>query len=572
MPFLPNKRTIYITLPKVFTMKKILSRSTLASLMVFSVTNVYADDALTSYVESLTTFLPTFQKNADKIWPGFQVDAKPLIIMTDASADDSVYVLNFVPQDSAWQKQVFNDVPVYYLQHDSIGVHDYNFTINNSYFMLENQESRVSSFYNGTNNQEENNQWSNIFLAQFYFIDYEFLNSPNAKTKLALIEQQQNTVHDGFNKPENLALLFLQSVALKDYLTTKNEEALKNYVALFQSRYQSLDKNSQVFEVIAGEPLVIYYVGYKASSKNEADFVKQIMSQYIEGGESSDLAEDYDLSLNFIHMAVEFGLDKVEPTWKTAVESSNTPPSVLLQQHYHLSDKEIATRVEMAKTQYGYADILTRVNHLLTPYLNEMQNLQTQYQQNDGVEFVLHLPADHHGIRDGQEGHRPNVQYNINSQETLYPSATSLSESSSDGHFNFYGNNIPLYFTATHSVRGNVGESLDEIKFKIPAETKLVVDGREDTVGHFVDSKKSVEFYELVIGGSDQDALSIDLKVSAPGYTVVAVNGQLQIVLPKAMQAQDHGFSAKTNSSSRPKTEQLIRNLRSLIKFRSDKS
>ena len=54
-------------------MKKILSRSALASLMALGLTNVYADDALASYMPSLTTFLPTFQKNADKIWPGVQV-------------------------------------------------------------------------------------------------------------------------------------------------------------------------------------------------------------------------------------------------------------------------------------------------------------------------------------------------------------------------------------------------------------------------------------------------------------------------------------------------------------------
>ena len=543
-------------------MKKILSRSALASLMALGLTNVYADDALASYMPSLTTFLPTFQKNADKIWPGFQVDTKPLIIMTDSSVDDGLYVLNFLPQNSAWQKQVFNDVPVYYLQHDSIGVHDYHSTLNNPYFSLENQAARVSSFDDFMGGQEENNKLSNFSLALSYFIDYELLDSPNAKTKRALLEQL-NTVHDGFNKPDNLALLFLQAVALKDYLKTNNEEALKNYAALFQSRYQSLDNNSQVFEVIAGEPLVWNYVAYKATSKNDADFVKQMMSQYIEGGSYLDfIEEDYDLSLNFIHMAVEFGLDKVEPTWKKAVESSNTPPSVLLQQHYHFSDKEIATRVEMAKTQYGYADILTRVNNLLTPYLNEMQNLQTQYQQNDGVEFVLHLPVDHD---ESHEGHAGAQQYIINSQETLYTSATSLSESSSDGAFNFYGKNVPLYFTATNYV--SLAESIDEIKFKIPAQTKLVVDGREDTVGHFVDSNESVEFNQLVIAGSDLDALSIDLTVSAPGYTLVAVNGQLQIVLPKKMQNQDDRFAAKNNS--RQESEKLVASLRSLIKLRS---
>jgi hypothetical protein len=506
-------------------MKKILPVFTIASSLVLGMTNAYADDAAAQYMQSLTIFLPTLQKNADTIWPGFRVDTKPLIMTTHANqegqGDDSLYALNFAPQNPAWQKQV---------KHDSVGVHDYRPSINAPYFTLENQQAMVFHFENIYTDQEKSNAWMNQILAMDYYSYYEFLNSPNAEAKLALVEQQ-DMVHDGFNKPDSFSLLFLQEAALKDYLETRNEESLKNYAALFQSRYQSLDKNSQIVEVIAGEPLVEDYVGIKALAKNDTDFAVQVMREYTElppVGYADYISEDYLQVLKFIHLAVELGLDNVQPTWKAAVEASNTPPSMLLQQHYHFSDKEVAARVQMAKTQYGYADISKSVNDLLTPYLKEMQALQAQYQQSAGVELVLNLP-EHRSESQGT----PLKQYAIDSRVKLHTAAAKLSISSHDGHLNFDGKNVPLYFMNSND---SVANDTSVMKFKIPAATKFVVDGKEDTVEHFVVSNKSVEFHQLSIAGGGQDTLSIDLNVNAPGYTLVVVDGQVQMVLPKEEQ------------------------------------
>jgi hypothetical protein len=200
-------------------MKKILPVFTIASSLVLGMTNAYADDAAAQYMQSLTIFLPTLQKNADTIWPGFRVDTKPLIMTTHANqegqGDDSLYALNFAPQNPAWQKQVINDMPVYYMQHDSVGVHDYRPSINAPYFTLENQQAMVFHFENIYTDQEKSNAWMNQILAMDYYSYYEFLNSPNAEAKLALVEQQ-DMVHDGFNKPDSFSLLFLQEAALKD--------------------------------------------------------------------------------------------------------------------------------------------------------------------------------------------------------------------------------------------------------------------------------------------------------------------------------------------------------------------
>jgi hypothetical protein len=518
-------------------MKKIFPVLTLTAALIVGATNGYADDYPIQYIQSLTSFLPQLKKNANAIWPGFQVETKPLIVyMRDDDQEDqkndSLYALDVTPQNPAWQKQIINDTSVYYMQHDSIGAHAYQASILKPYFVFENQLSVVFTPHDIFGEAEKTNAFNNKILAMNYYFYYEFFHSPYAESKWELIKQQ-NIVHDGFNKTESMALLFLEATVLKQYLETHNEEVLKDYAALFQYRYQLLDQNSQTFEVTAGEPLVEDYIAVKAVTQNDADFRAYALSEYVELP-SADYAgyqnHFYDDALKFTHLVLEFGLDTVQPNWKIAVESSNTPPSIVLQQHYHFSDKEVAARVQSVKIRYGYAEISQSANALLTTYLQEMQALQTQYQQSADIEFVMNLPDRYNGRSEGQA-----KQYVLDSDVTLHIGVSKLQINAFHDDLNFDGKNMPAYYTITKKSFVDSKES-SVVKFKLPGATKVIVDGKSDTLEHFVVTDKQVEFHQLSIeaSGQEQQALSIVLTAKEAGFVLAVTDGKLQISMPKS--------------------------------------
>src|SRR5687767_3957315 len=129
-------------------MKKISLSFALTFLMATS--NLYATTEPSVYLQSLARFLPTLQKNAANLWPSFYIDKKPLIVWGDnfgRDHGDDLYLFNYIPTNPLWIKKFVDNIPMYEMEHDALGVHDNeSSSLMNPYFMLENQQAILFSF------------------------------------------------------------------------------------------------------------------------------------------------------------------------------------------------------------------------------------------------------------------------------------------------------------------------------------------------------------------------------------------------------------------------------------------
>lgn len=495
-------------------MKKMSSRFALACSLFVFLSSAYADN-VPQYIQDLAGFLPVFKKNADDIWPGLSAELKHPLLVFPFEAQD-VYAFDFVPQNSAWQSQVIKGLNVYHLQNDLIGAHDFMPSKHQPYLTVDNQSCIVvgcSPYYNGNNES----------VARYFFINYEFFSSPYAASKIALLEKQINTVYDTFAHPELVALLKLEKAALDDYLVTRNEDALKNYAAIFQYRYQLLDDNSRFVEVTAGEPLSVdEYVGYKAVAKNTDDLIRRLQDASRSLDEALPWGEinmNYQELLEFNRETVKFALDTVQPNWKSIVESTNAAPSMLLQKHYHLTADQVNARVKFAKTQYNYSMMMADINRRYDSYFQQLQALQSEYQNDQGIEFSMSF-SDNTPI-DMVTG---SSSVPVNSSVTITPDLFKLSICSKK--FCLNAKNIPVAYSL-------ISDSLDDastrtMKFKLPTSAVIITDdGAPLTVQQFVAVGKSVKFHALNVKNSGQGA-GVNLTVNGDA-TLAVIDGRLQV-------------------------------------------
>jgi hypothetical protein len=151
-----------------------------------------------------------------------------------------------------------------------------------------------------------------------------------------------------------------------------------------------------------------------------------------------------------------------------------------------------------------------------------MQAAEAQYQQSKGVELSLTFGDCYSFQCEGS----PLNQYAIDSAVTLHSAVSKLSITADN--MNLEGKNIPLYYTIETNKLTDVSNTT--LKLKLPATANLIIDGKEDTLAHFVAAQQSVAFHQLSITGAGQDAFSIVLDATDSADTLIAKDGQLQIV------------------------------------------
>jgi len=491
----------------------------------FGVVGAYAADPAQAKMRSLADFYAKFKTSSETVWPGLNVGQHPLLVgyddffaKDDEPFDDSIYALDFKTKNSAWQKQIWGSQTVYYLPHDNLGFHQYQGDINNAYFDIENQKAVPVLI-----DEELDDQINNVILAEELYAYHELFDTSNHKAKINLLMQRYNVNYTGLSDLENYSLILLEVSALQDYLNTHNETALKNYVAIFQTRYDKLDAAHKLYEVDGLEFLPASFVGYKAASNNDKNLTDLILNAYRD--DFSMGHPDYSMiddSLYFISTAVSYGLDHTTPGWQMAMEANNTPASVLLAQHYHLSQSEIAAGYKKAKQLYNYEKIYALVNEKISPYVQAMKAEQQAYAQDAGVEITY---TDFGGLT---------YDYRSFSDEVYASTYYTSNHSQISKGDSFKVGGMELQKGGLLLSDWNDDESLDwhtKYRFKIPADAQVKVDGVNYTMAQFVAQDRKVGFSDLAITAGE---LQFMLSNDEYKYAVKVEGGKLYIVMVKA--------------------------------------
>ena len=87
-----------------------------------------------------------------------------------------------------------------------------------------------------------------------------------------------------------------------------------------------------------------------------------------------------------------------------------------------MSDSEAQSRVEAAKNHYGYTGFLNNINNNLIPYLDNMKKAQLDYQQMNGIEFVIR----NHSAITGGVMEMYGEQYQIDSKTKIVGNETRM--------------------------------------------------------------------------------------------------------------------------------------------------
>ncbi len=466
------------------------------------------------------------------LWPGFQFNAKPLIVgfESESAKEDNMhlYAFNLAAKNTEWQALAIKTSakPVYFMSHDGIGMAGFYPTLNKPYLNVDGQDSVPAQFIDYLG--EDGNKSSMI---QIPFAFYEQVQSPYAKTLMENHFKAARYPYDEFNKLESVTLLLLQNKILADYFKNQNQESLKDYAAVYQYRANLLEKDAlNVEDKLLNSRLT--YVSLKAVYKNTADIYQALQKDLIASDEEIDafLTDPQHLSdtLGNIYYtllpAVGVALDDLMPTWKQAVESNQSSANEMLVQHFHMSESELAARVNAVKKNYAYAALSNQVKAKISPYLDRMQEAQMNYKNMPGVELVVPSGGHYSLWLRGDD-------FEINLRNSLI---ISISEGELfDGRVTM--RSIPFMYTYDSGYfpsHGQADVGTGEARFKLGLGSLLKLDGTtEITLDVFMKRKTRIPFHELVITDKTQPDLSIHIQAKNAGeqYSIETLNEQVVV-------------------------------------------
>jgi len=448
-----------------------LSRFFICAILIFS-TSSYAkdEDDFTLAVAKTVSFVN--QQQVD-IWPGFSISTIPSIVHFGGQ---HIYGYNFNPKHPHWEKRIIDTEAVYYLDQDEIGIGNISLSFD---FVVDDQHSYV---YGYLSDDACTDVRGNIFrFAHERFHLYQDEKFPSSTFPFES--------YDGFNQIENVQLAYLEAAVMKEYLSTYSQEAIKDYIAIYQYRSRLLNNESKLYEQhkinIEG---IATYVGLKSLGLNE-----KIRNQF--------LVNNYDhwCSFNKINdcilrrqyyfsgAAIGFVLDKdSDQTWKQDLEKNGICPLVHLIQKYPMSEVEINKRLKMAKIRYHFEKIEKPVEDAINTYQAEIKEKENNYQSFPGIELTTKFACPMSGTRASQK------QYFINGHLSLHI-GVNIQMACDNNAVTISSRNLPFLYESNQYSE----------KFKVDPSTRLIINDHEETIEALFKKGKSVLFHDLILENSN---------------------------------------------------------------------
>lgn len=362
----------------------------LAALLSISASTFAANDEMI-FMNNLSNTLTSVEKSPS-FWPGFNVTARPFVVAPCFNHhNEHLYAFYFKPTNPAWQPMTISTQAVYYSPKDI-------YNIDASDIKRMEIDGQLTSVYNGK---------STYMNGQFYcnysdtgsnqlpeataealtvrLADYIFLDSPDADKRMAAYVKKYNDFeYVEFKKPESVALLYLEWLALHDYLQTANEDRLKEVIAIDAVRSKQVDpfivgyENASFFS-----GLIIEYAHHQAINilgRAESDYLKNdsaftayhnpnIIRADIKPTEHLDFDFDMWEMKMFTGAAITYSAEKLNlQGWKDNNDYTVNKVLDVLQQHYAMSSDDLQRNLVAAKNRYGYDAIISNVTKNLKDY------------------------------------------------------------------------------------------------------------------------------------------------------------------------------------------------------------
>lgn len=452
----------------------------LKSLLLLCITNAYANNVDEKYVTSVAKAIQHVNKNPSAVWPNFQLNKYAIILLL---VDHSVYnyyhtyAFQFTPKDTNWEQLNFQDMHVYFRNPSGLD-NQLGFQI------VEDQLAYVKGVILDI---PEKSKDVTSALTRSLFKHYVYNASHFPQDAINL----KKYIYNGFNEITNIAYINIEGAALKDYLINNDTEALKNYLAVHNTRLANLNDSSQKFEkALELSEGTASYVVLKSLNLSNKDYLDEVLSKpycTFKKHQSDIIWCLTNIQYNFIDLALGYALDQVAtPDWKNTVEMNGTPFSSLLNSYYPMSQSEITQRTEASKVHYQFDNITAALHKNIGDYLKDMQLQQEQYNRLEGYEITIDTRKCNTKFNDDMDEY-----YYLNSQLLLYTNFKARYFCDGDRYqMNVFYNYIPFVYI-------NKNDGFET--FKISPNTILIIDGNQETAHSFIQGNKKKTFYRLSI-------------------------------------------------------------------------
>ncbi len=407
------------------------------------------------------------QESQNRVWPALNINGNPIIIYFKNKHN---YAFNFTPINPGWKAINGQPRPVYSLDHDAYG-------INNALWIgsypIDNQPSFIFNIdaFDGIGHGRTEAEHV-LFHERFHMFQFESFPGDIWAYK----------TYDGFNNVENVKLTYLEDAALKNYLTTSDLEAIKDYAAINQYREKIMDSDSADYEAKKEnlEGLADYY-GWKMAISNSKERNNKIIDTYKNRCNLDELIRcQIHNRYYFTGTVVGLALDQLmTATWKKKLVENKFFIRKQLFQYYAMSDNQIQKRIADAKVKYHYDEITQPVEDAIKKYKQNRDVELKAYENKQGVIFNIEkMPCNRYG--------------GIAVQKTYYFDSNTQLEIGSAGNSSCPDGSIQVNYLKTPYVLQI--ENIGEKQIKINSKIKMNIDGKSFEVGEVAKINSEIHF------------------------------------------------------------------------------
>lgn len=448
-------------------------------ILTLNALSINATEITYSEQSQIPVITKIIESRTDKIWPGYNLQSKPIIITYE---NGHIYAFNLNSSDPRWEKKTINNLPVLFSEIDHWGLTAAPMQFD---FAIENTKAFV--FRMDVMKQTPFMPFFVMVHERFHVHQIEFFASEQNSEQGSYPESQNI---------ENLSLMQLEELVLLDFLKAlivdSDETIIKNlktYISINKKRREILSTESREWE--ARQQMVEGLADY-VSAKNLDVFKyfgpnvgkKHLLHTMIGYTKGKDITER---ALKWRHYGVgasiAYALDYLEAkNWKESVEKNVSLQSIL-EKNLHVRFFESQQLLEDAKKRYNYENIKLQVNAKVIEYNNTIDYHLDYFENQEGVAINLQSPR-YSGL---SAGGKSKAIYSLSDGSMLSVDDTSKT-SSPDNNWYLELVSVPQLFQSNDGFR----------RFKDVSNIEIIIDGKKE----LLDSLQDKEFNDLTLIGN----------------------------------------------------------------------
>jgi hypothetical protein len=412
---------------------------------------------------------------AKEIWPGYQIKSAPTII---TFKNGHVFAFGLNSANPSWKTL---SPGIQYADHDEWNAAKTPMQAN---FIIENQRSFVFQI-----DHSQNEAYEKPFMVFVHerFHQYQF-------DAFASMKQRPSKGYFDHMNSDNLVFMQIEEKILLDYLTTGNQDKLRDYVAVNQHRRTLIDMQSSLHEI---QQQVMEGLADYVSIKifDETPIFPGFSGRHQLIATLEKYASHPDITQRAIKWrhygvgaALGYALDDLHVAdWKENVQRKMMSQEEQLELAFGMTENEMAVRLEKVKSAYRYEELKLETSAVVKAYKMYLDELMTNFSSLPGVEMTVGR------IRyAGQSGGGMSKRLiNLNDGSILALEDDSFA-SSSDNAWHLRLDKVPF------ALKGRAGE----ITFKVERELSISLDGNMHTAQEIVENARTISF--MTIGWQGQ--------------------------------------------------------------------